>query len=399
MALQKSIRNKHVGGLKWPSSSSSVSGSSPFSSSKNNDNNDDNVGNDNKEANTDGRTVVVLDWTKLDEQITRMTQLRQEVSFLLSEYRSLVMKGEQSKNPISSSSSSSSSSSITNSTGTNTTTPSLEVVVLLESPGGSVSDYGLAGQHLLRLRNEPGITLTICVDKVAASGGYMLCCTASPGKLYSAPFAYLGSIGVIATQINVRKLLTNWGIQPLEYRGGKYKAPIGLLGKISKNGKRVTQTMVDEIHQAFKSHVIKARPILKDKIEEIGNGSVWLGTDALDLGLVDALKTSDEYIEEMIKDGVRVFKMLQAPRSGFLFGPKVGHYNAIESNQAPARIRKNNLDPSFGPTASTTSATATNNNDDESAAVEDLIRKSKTAMLRLPAQAKSLFSKSLQSFQ
>ncbi len=355
MALQKSIRNKHVG-LKWPSSSAR-SGNSAFAFSKSDT--------DKQEITTNDRTVVVLDWTKLDEQITRMTQLRQEVSFLLSEYRSQVMKGEQAKNNTASS-----------------TTPPLEVVVLLESPGGSVSDYGLAGQHLLRLRNEPGITLTICVDKVAASGGYMLCCTASPGKLYASPFAYLGSIGVIATQINVRKLLTNWGIQPLEYRGGRYKAPIGLLGKISKDGRRVTQTMVNEIHKAFKEHVVNARPVLKDKIEEIGNGSVWLGTDALNLGLVDALKTSDEYIEEMIKDGVRVFKMLQAPRTGFLFGPKVGHYNAIKDNRQAATMNAEE------PSPSTTSDDA-----------DDVIQKSKTAMLRLPAHAKSLFSKSLQSFQ
>ncbi len=359
MALQKSIRNKHVG-LKWPSSSA-TSGNSPFASSKSNHESND------KET-TDNRTVVVLDWTKLDEQITRMTQLRQEVSFLLSEYRSQVMKGEQVK---------------TNTT-TNATIPPLEVVLLLESPGGSVSDYGLAGQHLLRLRNEPGITLTICVDKVAASGGYMLCCTASPGKLYASPFAYLGSIGVIATQINVRKLLTNWGIEPLEYRGGRYKAPIGLLGKISKDGRKVTQTMVDEIHKAFKEHVVNARPILKDKIEEIGNGSVWLGTDALNLGLVDALKTSDEYIEAMIKDGVRVFKMLQAPRSGFLFGPRIGHYNTIKEDPRQAFAVKD--DPSL--------PAATIDHD-----AKDAIQKSKTAMLRLPAHAKSLFSKSLQSFQ
>ena len=366
MALQKAIRNRHVG-LKWPSSSTASIGA-PFASSKGEDKKSDD-GTDSTSS-ADDRTIVVLDWTKLDEQITSMSQLRQEVSFLLSEYRSLVMKGEQTTNVT--------TNETTNATTNDTNSiPSLEVVVLLESPGGSVSDYGLAGHHLLRLRNEPGITLTICVDKVAASGGYMLCCTASPGKLYAAPFAYLGSIGVIATQINVRKLLTNWGIQPLEYRGGKYKAPIGLLGKISKNGQRVTQTMVDEIHQAFKHHVVNARPILKDKIEEIGNGSVWLGTDALDLGLVDALKTSDEYIEEMIKDGVRVFKMLQAPRSGLLFGSKTGHFGTIDTKQS----------------TSTSNPLPVIKED-----AEDLMQRSKTGMLRLPAHAKSLFSKSLQSF-
>ena len=348
MALQKAIRNKHEG-LKWPSSSSL---SRTFRKGAGKATTTTNTTADN------GRTVVVLDWTKLDEQITSQTQLRQEVNFLLSEYRTLVMEGEASE--------------------TTNSPPPLEVVLLLESPGGSVPDYGLAGQHLLRLRNEPGVTLTICVDKVAASGGYMLCCTASPGKLYAAPFAYLGSIGVIATQVNVRKLLTNWGIQPLEYRGGKYKAPIGLLGKITKNGKKVTQTMVDDIHEAFKEHVVQSRPILKEKIDEIGNGSVWLGTSALDLGLIDELKTSDQYIAELIQDGSRVFKMLQAPRTGFLFGPRLGHYSAIESKDSTASIEAKE---SSSPT------------------IENLESKATSMLLRLPAQAKSLVSKSLRSFQ
>jgi len=315
-------------------------------------------------VNNDDRTVVVLDWTKLDEQITSMNQLRQQISFLLSEYRSLVMEGEQAAN-----------TTIVNAS-ESSTVPDLEVVVLLESPGGSVSEYGLAGQYLLRLRNEPGITLTICVDKVAASGGYMLCCTASPGKLFAAPFALLGSIGVIATQINVNKLLANWGIHPLEFRGGKNKAPIGMIGRVTKDGKRVTQTMIDDVHRAFKRHVVNSRPILKDKIEEIGNGSVWLGVDAIDLGLIDSIKTSDEYIEEAIRDGTRVFKMVQAPRSGFLFGPTLGNFNMVESKRSSLEV--------------------------PSAAQEDvvgLMQKSTTMMLGLPAHAKSLFSKSLQSFQ
>ncbi len=342
MALQKAMRNKHEG-LKWSSSSSStLSLTSPFKKSKPTSNT--------TTTHDNGRTVVVLDWTQLDTQITSMQILRQEISFLLSEYRTMVMEGEAT-NAI------------------NSTTPPLEVVLLLESPGGSVPEYGLAGQHLLRLRNEPGITLTICVDKVAASGGYMLCCTASPGKLYASPFAFLGSIGVISQTVNARKLLTNWGIEPLEYRGGKYKAPIGLTGKITKDGKRVTQKMIDEIHVAFKQHIANARPVLKDTIDEIGNGSVWLGTNALELGLVDALMTSDEYIEQLIKDGSRVFKMLQAPRSMFLFGPPRPPGSSIDSKQSTMME------------------------------AENMVQESSKAFLRLPAQAKSLLKNSLQSFQ
>ena len=352
MALQKAMKIRHEG-LKWPSSSTSPSESKLPSFGR------DDESKNKKSVLPSGRTVVVLDWTtRLNPQITQLNELSQEIAFLLSEYRSLVMKGEQKADALKEK---------------EDENPALEVVVLLESAGGAVSEYGLAGQHLLRLRNEPGVTLTICVDKVAASGGYMLCCTATPGKLFAAPFAMLGSIGVIAQQINVNKLITDWGIQQLEFKGGKYKAPIGLLGPVSKDGKRATQSMIDDIHQAFKNHVTSARPILKDQIHKTGNGSVWLGVDAVDLGLIDSIKTSDEYIEEMIRGGDRVFKMVQVPRSGYLFGPRYGSLNSIDSK------RSSSLD------ASTTRQDH----------MERVIEKLKTTMLHLPAQVNSLFSKSL----
>lgn len=110
----------------------------------------------------------------------------------------------------------------------------LEIIILLESPGGSAADYGLGASHIKRLRTEPGIKVTICVDKVAASGGYMMACMATPGQLYCAPFAAIGSIGVIGQTLNIHNTLQNWGVKPLVFRGGKDKAPIGLVGEITK---------------------------------------------------------------------------------------------------------------------------------------------------------------------
>jgi len=374
MALHKAIRTRHDG-LQWPSSSTS-SVCPAFASSKRD------IGSKNATTNAttvarnndDDRTVVVLDWTKLDTSITSLEVLRQQVAFLLSEYRSLAMPGE----PVANNNTISSDKLLEGTTSSELPppVPTLEVLVLLESPGGSVSEYGLAGQHLLRLRNEPGITLTICVDKVAASGGYMLCCTASPGQLFAAPFALLGSIGVIGTQINVNKLLNNWGIEPLEFRRGKYKAPIGFLGPVSKEAKHTTQTMIDQTHRAFKQHVANARPVLKDRIDEIGNGNVWLGVDAVDINLVDAIKTSDEYIEEKIRNGSRVFKMVQVFRSGFLLGPRT-------SNLYTAEYKRSVMNGH--------SSTPTLNDD-----IEGLIQKSGKLMARFPfRRIKSIFSKTM----
>lgn len=360
MALQKAIRTRHEG-LKWPASSSMASG---VVSKR------ETVTATANEALANDDTVVVLDWTNLDTGISSLETLSHQIKFLLSEYRSLAMQLPTNTNSTSPNETSSQDENLGEKT--SEAPPSLEVVVLLESPGGSVAEYGLAAQHLLRLRNEPGITLTICVDKVAASGGYMLCCTASPGQLFAAPFAMLGSIGVIGTQVNVNKLLKNWGVEPIEFRGGKYKAPIGLLGPISKEGKKTTQTMIDQTHQAFKEHVSNARAILKDKIDEIGNGNVWLGTDAIDLNLVDAIKTSDEYIEERIKNGSRVYKMVQPIRAGFFLGPRVGGFAELS--------KRSTMDGDLL-------------EDD----LHGLVQESETIMARLPFRPiKSLLSKTFQ---
>ena len=370
MALQKSMKTRNEG-LKWPSSKTFPD----FSSSKGGD------GTTHNPTLVVEPTVVVLDWTKLDTSISNMDHIRRQVGFLLSEYRSLAMKQAGGETPAVNSTKTEGTETGDDDVGSENerSNPALEIVVLLESPGGSVADYGLAGQHLLRLRNEPGITLTICVDKVAASGGYMLCCTASPGQLFAAPFALLGSIGVIATTFNANRLLTDWGVQPIEFKGGRYKAPIGPFGKISKEGRRITQSMVDDTHAAFKNHVATARPILKDKIEEIGNGQVWLGVNAINLNLVDAIKTSDEYIEEKIRYGTRVYKMVQIVKTGFLLGPGFGHLNTAEPRRSFAKD----------------SSAATTIDED----VEDMMQKSRVMMARLPAQVKSLFSKSYKSFR
>jgi len=188
----------------------------------------------------------------------------------------------------------------------------------------------------------------------------------------------VGSIGVIATQINVNKILNDWGIQTLIFRGGKDKAPIGLIGEVTKEGKRITQIMIDDTHRAFKEHVVNSRPVLKNTIDIIANGNVWLGVDAVELNLIDAIKTSDEYTEGKIRDGAQVFKMIKTVRSGFLFGPTISSNLNFASNGF-----KINSPPSVSL------------EDD----VQNLIQKKGIiTMARLPASVKTIFSKTLQYF-
>lgn len=234
-------------------------------------------------------TIVVVDWTGLDSSVSRLDVLRDEVSFLIS-------CSEQRIKEYS----------------------SFEVVVLLESPGGSASDYALAAQQILRLRNQ-GLNVTVCVDKVAASGGYMIACASSPGRLFAAPFAIVGSIGVIGQSVNIHKVLEGWGVTPLVFRGGRDKAPVGLIGEVTKEGMEKVQLMVDDTHRAFKRHVAQNRPLIADRIEKIATGDIWLGYDALDMGLIDRIVTSDEYIGERIRDGVRVLKLYKIAQGRSIF--------------------------------------------------------------------------------
>ena len=252
-----------------------------------------------KPATSFNDTLIIMDMTEMDSSVSQMKTLRDEVSFLLSNYRTKAMDARHNA--------------------TNEPAAELEVVVILESPGGSASDYALASQQILRLRNEPGIKVTICVDKVAASGGYMIACTSSPGRLFAAPFAVLGSIGVIGQTVNIQKTLEGWGIQPLVFRGGRDKAPVGLIGEVTTEGLEKVQGMVDDTHRAFKRHVASARPVVAARIEELATGDTWLGYDALDVGLIDRIVTSDEYIAERMTQGARVLKLVQLVRPRYPF--------------------------------------------------------------------------------
>ena len=169
------------------------------------------------------------------------------------------------------------------------------VVVRLESPGGMVHGYGLAAAQLVRLR-EAGFHLTICVDKVAASGGYMMACIAN--HIISAPFAVVGSIGVVAQVPNFNRLLKEHNIDFELYTAGEYKRTVTIFGENTQEGKAKFEQELQQTHALFKHFVEKYRNQLN--IEQVATGEHWYGQDALDLKLVDELKTSDEYLLSLL---------------------------------------------------------------------------------------------------
>ena len=169
--------------------------------------------------------------------------------------------------------------------------PEDEVLVRLENAGGLVHDHGLAASQLMRVR-ERGIPLTVSVDKIAASGGYLMACVAD--RILAAPFAVLGSIGVLAQIPNFNRLLDSHGVDFEQFKGGEYKRTVTMFGKNTDADRAKLRQDIEEIHGIFKGFVTEQRPGLD--IEKVATGEHWLGRRAKDLGLCDTLVTSDDYL-------------------------------------------------------------------------------------------------------
>lgn len=168
-----------------------------------------------------------------------------------------------------------------------------EVLLRLGSPGGAVTGYGLAASQLARLR-ERGVKLTVAVDQIAASGGYMMAAVAD--RILAAPFAVVGSIGVVATVPNLRRFLAERDIDVEQITAGRFKRTLSLFGEITEEGRAHFQQDLEAIHQQFKAHIARYRPDLD--VDAVATGGHWTAAQALELGLVDALQISDDYLIE-----------------------------------------------------------------------------------------------------
>ena len=171
-----------------------------------------------------------------------------------------------------------------------------QIVLRLDNHGGVVHEHGLAASQLARIRQKK-IHLTVVVDKVAASGGYLMASVAN--KIYAAPFAILGSIGVIAQLPNFNRLLDNYGVDFEQITAGQYKRNVTMFGKNTDEDREKLKDQLEEIHELFKSSVNEYRPQLD--LERVATGEHWYGSKALELGLIDEIKTSDELLIEMAK--------------------------------------------------------------------------------------------------
>ncbi|MFO7642620.1 MAG: protease SohB [Candidatus Competibacteraceae bacterium] len=172
--------------------------------------------------------------------------------------------------------------------------PEDEVVVRLDSAGGLVHAYGLAAAQLLRIRDRR-VKLTVAVDKVAASGGYLMACVAD--RIIAAPFAILGSIGVIAQLPNFNRLLKKHDVDYEQFMAGEHKRTVTVFGENTDKGRQKFQAEIEEAHTLFKDFVKTHRAQVD--LQQVATGEYWYGTRALDCRLADELRTSDDYLLAM----------------------------------------------------------------------------------------------------
>ena len=176
-------------------------------------------------------------------------------------------------------------------------TPDDEVILRLENHGGIVHEHGLAASQLARVRDRE-VPLIVCVDKVAASGGYLMACVAS--HIYAAPFAILGSIGVLAQIPNFNRMLDSHGVDFEQVTAGKYKRTVTMFGKNTDEDRAKLKEELEDVHTLFKAAVSRYRPDLD--LDKVATGEHWYGARAIELGLADEIRTSDEVLTERAAD-------------------------------------------------------------------------------------------------
>lgn len=263
---------------------------------------------ENKETKKSKEKIYVLDF-KGDVQASAVTSFREEITLVLA-----TAKAGQDR-----------------------------VVIRLESPGGMVHGYGLAAAQIIRLR-DAGFHVTVCVDKVAASGGYMMACIAN--EIISAPFAILGSIGVVAQVPNFNRLLKEHNVDYELYTAGQYKRTVTMFGENTEEGKEKFEEELQQTHKLFKRFVEKYRGQLD--VEKVATGEHWYGEDALGLNLVDKIQTSDEVILDLLDDHeVYLITTRKKPTLGEKLGLQaaqiVDHMMPVVLDKLTDALSKNNL--------------------------------------------------------
>ncbi|SPT67801.1 Probable protease sohB [Anaerobiospirillum thomasii] len=202
-----------------------------------------------------------------------------------------------------------------------------EVIVNLTSPGGMVNSYGLCSSQLCRIRDR-GINLVCTVDSVAASGGYLMACVAN--KIVAAPFAYIGSVGVVAGVPNFKRAINKLNVDYEQITAGKYKRTLTMFGENTDEGRQKFKEELEVIHKRFKEQIVRFRPQVD--LDKVATGEHWLALDAKELSLIDEIATSDEFIQRRVAQTYNcAIKLIVAKKSKKNFISRVKDLVSLKS--------------------------------------------------------------------
>ena len=189
------------------------------------------------------------------------------------------------------------------------------LVVRVDSPGGSALASELIREELEQLQSS-GVPVVVSMASTAASGGYWISATAD--QIWASPSTVTGSIGVFGIVPEIEATLSAIGINRDGIGTTPYSGSMDLMGSLDEGTQTVLQASVDFIYQTFLSLVARGRDMDIEDVDAIGQGRIWTGQDALELGLVDGLGNLEDSIRaaaELVELEDYDIKFLSTPLS------------------------------------------------------------------------------------
>jgi len=168
------------------------------------------------------------------------------------------------------------------------------IILRINSPGGTIGASQEIYLELKRFKEKTGKKLVCSIENVGASGAYYV--SLACDKVIALPGSIVGSIGVISFFFTVEDLLKYLKVKPYIVKSGKFKDTGSPFRQPNEQDMKYLEDIVVKLFQQFKKDVVEVRPALKDKIDEIADGRVFTGKEALELGLIDYVGTFSDAV-------------------------------------------------------------------------------------------------------
>ena len=170
------------------------------------------------------------------------------------------------------------------------------VVLRINSPGGGVAASQTMRHELVAFRQRTGLPVVACLMDVGAGGAYYL--AAACDAVYAQPGAVVGGIGVIFNAYNLQDTMAQFNVIGQPVKSGENIDLGSPVRGLNEESKAMLQSIADEFHNQFRDDVLDARPIPEPLDETTFDGRIFSPAQAVDHGLVDAMATLDEAIDE-----------------------------------------------------------------------------------------------------